>query len=104
MTLLPQGELEHRTAKARYKRTSKKDFVRQMAQIERRQARIRLIRQRVAKISVTENECLPNTLEAHHHIGVSEACTLRFGPFLQSHHGDPAVAVGFSQSKALIDC
>jgi hypothetical protein len=36
-----KGELEHRSPKARYTRTSRKGFIKQMTQIERRQARIR---------------------------------------------------------------
>ena len=39
-----QGELEHRTSKARFRRTDKKQFVKQMAGIERCEARIRYIR------------------------------------------------------------
>jgi len=100
MLLLLQGELEHRAAKAMYKRTSKKDFVRQMARLERRQTRIRRIHQMT---KVSENECPPSTLEAHHHIGVSEARARRFGPFLQSHHGDPAIVVRLFQPEAVID-
>ena len=85
----PQGELEHRNPKARYKRTSKKGFVRQLTQLERRQRRIRLIRQKMA----LGNERVPKNPEAHHHIGIAENHPQRFGPFLQSHSGDPAVAV-----------
>jgi hypothetical protein len=39
-----QGELEHRTPKARYKRTSRKAAIKQLTQIEQRQERIRRIR------------------------------------------------------------
>ncbi|KAG6830763.1 hypothetical protein H0H92_014844 [Tricholoma furcatifolium] len=38
-----QGELEHRWPKGNYRRTSKKDYQKQLAQIERRQARLRRI-------------------------------------------------------------
>ncbi|KAG6825349.1 hypothetical protein H0H92_004011 [Tricholoma furcatifolium] len=37
------GELEHRWPKGNYRRTSKKDYQKQLAQIERRQARLRRI-------------------------------------------------------------
>ena len=40
-------ELEHRSSKSRYRRTSRKEFERQLSQVERRQARIRRIRQRL---------------------------------------------------------
>jgi hypothetical protein len=72
----------------------------QLAQIERRQARIRHIRQKLAKSSAhtTENRPVPDNPEAHHHIGVDENHPQRFGLFLQSHSGDPALTVSFSQS------
>jgi hypothetical protein len=44
-----QGELEHRTRKARYRRTDRKNFQKQLAQIERRTARLRRIRARLLK-------------------------------------------------------
>lgn len=42
-----QMELEHKSPKARYRRTSRKCFEKQLGNIERRQARIRRIRQRL---------------------------------------------------------
>jgi hypothetical protein len=94
----PQGELEHRTSKARYKRTSKKGYVQQLAQIERRQARIRAIRQKISKEkpTATENENsmdISSDLRAHHYIGVSEKNAEQFGAFLRLGSGDPAVKV-----------
>jgi hypothetical protein len=88
LTLL-QGELEHRNSKTRYKRTSKKKFVRQIVQIERRQARIRLIRQKLK----TRKEYVSQEPEAHHHIGISENHPQHFGQFLRAHIGDPATKV-----------
>ncbi len=42
-----QMELEHRSPKSRYRRTSHKQFEKQLGHIERRQARIRRIRQKL---------------------------------------------------------
>jgi hypothetical protein len=90
-----QGELEHRSPKARYKRTSKKNFVKQLTQLERREARIRLIRQRVAQGSSTiaDEEHVPTDPMTHHHIGVAENHKQPFSMFLQSNNGDPAITV-----------
>jgi hypothetical protein len=101
--LLLQGELEHRNAKARYARTSKKKFIVQLARIERRQARIRLIRQKMTKAvpGPTKNEPASNNPEAHHHIGVSEKHPEHIGSFLRAHTGDPAITVGLAKLSRL---
>jgi hypothetical protein len=86
-----QGELEHRSPKARYRRTDRRSFIKQLTQIERRQARIRRIKQ---KCRQNRNERVANTPEAHHHIGRSENQFEHIGTFLNAHAGDPAVKVG----------
>lgn len=92
-----QGELEHRNAKSRYKRTSKRFVTKQMAQIERRQKRIRRIRQKILKEggdpSGNRNEVKANNLDAQHHIGISENLHEDIGLFLRKREGDPAVKV-----------
>ena len=106
-----QGELEHRTPKGRYKRTSKKAFKTQLVQIERRQARIRRIHDKVAVAteSLTENshgttgtlpgvslgsdESIANDPAMHHHIGKAENVPVHIGAFLRSHATDPAITV-----------
>jgi hypothetical protein len=90
-----QGELEHRVSKSRYKRTSKKEYVRQLTQIERRQARIRAIRQKMStkKTTVAEDENVSNDLRSHHCIGISEKNAEHFGTFLRLGSSDPAVKV-----------
>ena len=92
-----QGELEHRNAKSRYKRTSKKSFTKQMAQIERRQKRIRRIRQKILKeggdLSGIRDEVKIKNLDAQHHIGSSENLHQDIGLFLREREGDPAVKV-----------
>jgi hypothetical protein len=60
-----------------------------MAQIERRQARIRLIRQKLD----ARKEHVSQEPEAHHHIGVAENHPQHFGSFLRAHTGDPAIKV-----------
>jgi hypothetical protein len=87
---LPQGELEHRTSKSRYKRTDRKQFVKQLAQIERRQARIRRIR---ARDGTFPRERVDMSPVAHHHIGISQNDYLHIGTFLRKNLGDPAVRV-----------
>ena len=105
-----QGELEHRTPKGRYKRTSKKAFKMQLTQIERRQARIRQIHQRVAaaqatnqdgnlkvethsSLSTDSGESLANDPAVHHHIGKAENIPVHIGTFLRTHVADPAITV-----------
>jgi hypothetical protein len=91
-----QGELEHRHPKARYKRTSKKGFKQQLAQIERRQARIRRIKQRSTSGSNASPELRgPQDADPaiHHHIGASENDRLHIGKFCREHADDPAVMV-----------
>lgn len=91
--MVVQGELEHRTPKARYSRTDRKQFVKQMAQIERRQARIRRIHSRhfpEMKAQTVRSNIMP---DVHHHVGTSEACWENVRLFVQKHSGDPAVKV-----------
>ena len=47
MVIIKQIELEHRSPKSRYLRTNRKNFEKQMGNIERRQSRIRKIRQKL---------------------------------------------------------
>jgi hypothetical protein len=94
-----QGELEHRTPKARYKRTDKKLFVKQLAQIERRETRIRRIRAKLVSKGQIESEVVASTPQEHHHIGVSENRWENVGSFIRSHAGDPATQVGTVADK-----
>ncbi|KAG0706560.1 hypothetical protein DFH29DRAFT_995942 [Suillus ampliporus] len=94
------GELEHRTGKRRYLRTDRKSFIRQLTQIERRQTRIRCIkncleepRASEAADSMTYKPCI------HHHIGLSEKSNDDIGSYLRLHEGDPAMKNYFSRLK-----
>lgn len=64
-----------------------------MAQIERRQARIRRIRTRHLPNTRAETERSNITPDVHHHIGKSETCWEDVRLFVQKHLGDPAVKV-----------
>jgi hypothetical protein len=91
-----KSELEHRTAKARYRRTDRKRFTKQMAQIERRQERIRRIRTRnfqVGNSNSREDDLRASSPDTHHYIGKSQNHWEHIGLFVQKNLGDPAVAV-----------
>jgi hypothetical protein len=89
-----QGELEHRMPKGRYRRTDRRDFIRQLTQIERRQARLRRIKQRQQKLApraeLNENASDPRL---QHHMGQSEKVYDEFGHYLRSRARDPAMKV-----------
>src|SRR5882762_4566174 len=87
-----QMELEHRTPKARYKRTDKKLFIKQLARIERRETRLRRIRTRLSRDRSTD-EKVPNTPHGHHHIGTSQNQFEHIGTFLSRNSGDLATKV-----------
>ena len=98
-----QGELEHRTTKARYRRTSRKQYVKQMAQIERRQSRIRRIRERNKTTDLVDDELEPELIsapDAHHVIGKSQNNPRNVPLFLQANAGDPAVKVRLFSGEA----
>ncbi|KAH7917228.1 hypothetical protein BV22DRAFT_1026772, partial [Leucogyrophana mollusca] len=89
------GELEHRTGKSRYARTSRKLFVQQLTQIERRQARIRRIKEKSR--AATQNPLLGHLEdtaaappEAHHVIGSSQNNPEDLMSFVKKTMGDPA--------------
>ncbi|KAG6905263.1 hypothetical protein DXG01_003803 [Tephrocybe rancida] len=89
------GELEHRTPKARYRRTSKKGYIKQIAQIERRQAHVRQIRARMVpaapQVSLDAGDDLTQDFNKHYHIGKSENQSEHIGLFYNNNLGDPAV-------------
>ncbi|KAH7904490.1 hypothetical protein BJ138DRAFT_1019091 [Hygrophoropsis aurantiaca] len=92
------GELEHRTPKRWYTHTSRKQYVKQITRIERRQARIRRIRERLdARVGGGPDAhadedgsmaCLP---EVHHGIGSSQNIPCDIPSFVQKYAGDPAI-------------
>lgn len=90
-------ELEHRSPKSRYMRTSRKCFEKQLGQIERRQARIRRIRQKLDKNNkiheVLMHEKGPESWESEYHIGKTQNHPLDLGAFAQENRYDPAAKV-----------
>jgi len=90
LTSYHQSEHEHKTPKARYKRTDRKHFIKQIAAIERRQTRIRRI---CEKRSTPYSKPVPRLPQGHHHIARSEDDWDHIGTFLIRHQGDPATYV-----------
>lgn len=99
MFIIYQGELEHRTPKARYRRTDRKAFIKQLTQIERRQTRIYRIKRSVSEMN---HKCSSNANQPreaavdpgqHHHIGRNENIYNEIGTFLRDHADDPAIKV-----------
>lgn len=86
-----QGELEHRTPKSRYKRTDKRAYVKQLTRIERRQTRIRRIKEKLYGVAQVED--VARSFDVHHHIGKSENLFRHIGTFLEENSNDPAVKV-----------
>lgn len=72
-------------------RTDKKNFVKQLTKIERRQARIRRIRHKSGSLYKREN--VPSDPAGHYHIGRSQNQFEHIGTFLRSFKGDPAIKV-----------
>lgn len=92
--IIKQGELEHRTPKATYSRTSRKGFLKQMTQIERRQARIRHIRERLnAAGTPAETDAGASSPTARYHVGKTQNQPEHIIAFVQKNAGDPAVKV-----------
>ena len=105
--ILPQAELEHRNPKSRYTRTSRKGFLKQLTQIERRQARIRRIREELLTANKLPQETLASDPEVPYNIGKSQNYPVDLTPFLQAHPDDPATKVSSftsnTMSKLIID-
>ncbi|KAF9230895.1 hypothetical protein BU15DRAFT_56758 [Melanogaster broomeanus] len=83
------GELEHRTGKSRYSRTSRKLYITQLARIERRQARIRRIVAKNATANIP-HESVGNAPDQHHHIGQSHNHPEDLMMFIRRTSDDPA--------------
>jgi len=88
-----QGELEHRTSKVRFARTSHKAYVSQLASIEWWQAHIRMRREtfRLA-------DPVPNKADDHHVIGQSQSFPEDVTSFMQTNIGDPTVKVSLTET------
>lgn len=62
----------------------------QMTKIERRQARIRVIKR---GRSTARQENIPTAADVHHHIGRSEKTHQNIGAFIRDREEDPALSV-----------
>ncbi|KAF8956820.1 hypothetical protein BDZ97DRAFT_1763402 [Flammula alnicola] len=87
-------ELDHRSPKSRYLRTSRKNFEKQLGSIERRQARIRRIRQRLNKSGRIQETLLhekgPESPTSDYHIGKTQNHPLDLGVIARETSHDPA--------------
>ena len=68
-------------------------FVKQLARIERQEARICRIRAKLSGERRLRREEVGTTPHEHHHIGVSQNYYEDIGAFLRKHSGDPAIQV-----------
>lgn len=93
--LISQGELEHRRPKARFSRTDKKKYIKQMTRIEQREMRLRRIQAKLRKTGkvIDVNDSKRRLLSCHHHIGISQKHYEHIGTFLWKNAGDPAIQV-----------
>lgn len=89
-----QGEREHRVGKGRFLRTSRKNFVRQLTQIERRQSRIRRIREgadRDVTHPVAPLEPIAKDPKEHYQVGKSQNHPVDVLSFCWPNSGDAAI-------------
>ncbi len=89
--------MEHRSPKSRYLRTNRKYFEKQLGHIERRQARIRRIRQKINE-GIKNQEVLgheegPQSPILDYYIGKTQDHPLDLGALAQKAAADPAAKV-----------
>ncbi|KAF7973280.1 hypothetical protein HWV62_15647 [Athelia sp. TMB] len=84
------GESEHRSSKKAYVRTSRKAFELQLAQIDRRQANLRRISQKIYGVPKQLSDVAANPIGCYT-MGFLENHSPKIGVFLAAHEGDPAV-------------
>lgn len=100
---IAQTELEHRSPKSRYRRTSRKNFEKQLCRIERRQARICQIRQKLKDRQKTQevfdHEKGPKTTTHDYHIGNTQNHPIDLGILAGENCHDPAAKVFLSFYK-----
>ena len=97
-----QGELEHRTSKARHHRTNWKQFVKQMTSIKHCEAWTCHIHNinKLSPSSAMVQETVAATPDAHFHIGKSQNSPENLLNFLCKHSDNPAIKV----SRILLEC
>ena len=94
-----QSELEHRTSKARYLRTPGRSIPKELSKIERRERRIRMIREKMhhSAFQTDQKEEIGNDLRAQYNMGKTQNSPVHVPTFLQKNDGDPAVRVSVSR-------
>lgn len=78
-----------------YRRTSGKDYIRQIAGIERREARLRRLRSANSTqgMQPDTSSIFVSTPESHHHVANSQNDAVEIRTFLNQNSGDPAIKV-----------
>jgi hypothetical protein len=89
-------------SKSRFTRTDRKLYVKQLAQIERRSARLHRLRAKLANQGLIHKETVPHIPDEHHHIGKGQNEPVHFGTFLRSNSGDPAIQVSLHLSGPML--
>ncbi|KAL6302742.1 hypothetical protein BKA93DRAFT_827245 [Sparassis latifolia] len=91
------GELEHRQVKQRFERTSKKDYTKQLAAVERQQSRLQDIGVHLGTsryihdvVEGMDEETLSIPADVHYHIAASQKDPSHIPTWLRHHAGDPA--------------
>ncbi|KAI0642489.1 hypothetical protein C8Q79DRAFT_876754, partial [Trametes meyenii] len=90
-------ELEHRTVKRRFERTSKKDYTTQLTDIERREEHLQQIKNALVPASTaggppnSESELAPFPESDHHHIAKSQRNHIYLSHYVHQHCGDRAI-------------
>ncbi|KAG6905526.1 hypothetical protein DXG01_002238 [Tephrocybe rancida] len=90
------GELEHQTVKAWYKRTDRKEYTKQVAPIERLQARLHWIEWNTWSLDSFKDNLTVTEVdgaEVHHFIGKTENLPVHIGQYVNQHFGDPAIEI-----------
>ncbi|KAF7354440.1 hypothetical protein MVEN_01133000 [Mycena venus] len=97
------GELAHRLVKRLYRRTNKNNALKQMAKLERREARLRKARtaadsprrRHAHHVPFSQKEARAYVyIEVHHHIAPSRNNRLHLMTFLHDNEDDPAKKIG----------
>ena len=84
----------------RFTHTSRKGYICQLARIERRQARIRRIRE-ASKATTVPTEAVPDVPEERYNIGKSQHLPINLNSFVQKNMDDPAMTVGITLDNVL---
>jgi hypothetical protein len=95
-TSIYQSEREHRTSKARFVRTSGRSIPCQIAKIETRERRIRMIRDKLRHPSArppAEPDDIINDPQVQYNMGKSQKSPVHIPTFLRKNADDPAVKV-----------